>query len=195
LEEAFSFDALEMGEGVITYKGLKAGKIVFALGYGLKRDPLFNYLPLNGTKGELLTIKAPELRESRVIKSSVFIIPLKEDLYRIGATYKWEDKTNTPTQGAREELETKLRTFLKCPYEVTDHVAGVRPTVADRRPLVGRHPAFDNMFVLNGFGSRGVMTAPYASKVLFDFAECGLEIPAEMDISRFRRRYEKHRAQ
>ncbi len=192
-EETFSWDALEILPDGIAYKGYTAGRIVFAMGFGLKQDPCFNYLPLNGTKGELLTIKAPELQESRVIKSSVFIIPLGDDLYRIGATYKWQDKTNAPTREAREELETKLRTFLKCDYEVVSQEAGVRPTVADRRPLVGRHPEHEHLYVLNGFGSRGVMIAPFASKALYDFIENGKELPPDMDISRFRKRYGKHR--
>ncbi|WP_372973165.1 NAD(P)/FAD-dependent oxidoreductase [Muriicola sp.] len=192
--ETFDFDALELPETGVVYKDVQARQIVLAMGFGLKQDPYFNYLPLNGTKGELLTVKAPKLNETRVIKSSVFIIPLGDDLYRIGATYKWQDKTHLPTEAAREELETKLRSFLKCDYQVVDHVAGIRPTVADRRPLVGRHPAYKDLYVLNGFGSRGVMIAPYASKALYGFIESGKELPQDMDIERFRKRYEKHGA-
>lgn len=191
LRESFDFDLLELKENEVVYKGIRARHLVFATGYGLKQNPYFNYLPLNGTKGELLTIKAPDLKESNVIKSSVFIIPLGEDTYRIGATYKWQDKTNEPTAEAREELETKLKTFLSCDYEVLRHVAGIRPTVADRRPLVGQHPVHKPLFVLNGFGSRGVMIAPYAAKALYDLIENDSELNPEMDITRFRKRYEK----
>lgn len=191
MEETFDFKSLECKEDHVVYKGVKARYIVFSLGYGLKQNPFFNYLPLNGTKGELLTIKAPELKELHVIKSSVFIIPLGNDLYRIGATYKWQDKTNRPTQEARDELESKLQTFLKCPYEVVSHVAGIRPTTADRRPLVGQHPSYQNVFVLNGFGSRGVMIAPYAAKALYNFIEKQEPLPAEMDINRFKKRFGK----
>ncbi|GGD53988.1 FAD-dependent oxidoreductase [Muriicola marianensis] len=192
VRETFDFNALKLLEAGVEYKDIRARHLVLAMGFGLKRDPYFNYLPLNGTKGELLTVKAPDLNETRVIKSSVFIIPLGDDLYRIGATYKWQDKTNLPTQAAREELEAKLRTFLKCDYEVVDHVAGVRPTVADRRPLVGRHPLHNSLYVLNGFGSRGVMIAPYASKALYRLIESGEDLPHDMDIARFRKRFEKH---
>ncbi len=184
--ERFNFDALEIHDDFVRYKHLTAKQVIFAEGFGLQHNPFFNYLPLHGTKGELLTINAPELRETKVIKSAVFIIPLEEDLYRIGATYKWKDKTNSPTQEARTELLDKLRTFLNCPYEVVGHVAGIRPTVADRRPLVGRHPRYANIYILNGFGSRGVLIAPYAARHLYDLVEGGQAIPAEMDILRFR---------
>ncbi|AIM59640.1 FAD-binding oxidoreductase [Cellulophaga lytica] len=189
LQETFNFNALTIEDDCINYKGIKAEKIIFATGFGLKNNPYFNYLPLNGTKGELLTIKAPDLKEERVIKSSVFIIPMGNNLYRIGATYNRDDKTNNTSQAAKEELLTKLHTFLKCNYEVVDHKAGVRPTVADRKPLVGEHPKHKNIFVLNGFGSRGVMAGPYAAQQLYNFIENNKPLAAEIDCKRFVKRY------
>ncbi len=188
VQEAFDYKALEVFQNHIKYKGIKTRYIVFATGFGLKDNPYFNYLPLNGTKGELLTIKASNLKEEAVIKSSVFIIPLGKDLYRIGATYNWKDKTNLPTTRGKQELLVKLDLFLKCDYEVVDHVAGIRPTVADRRPLVGQHPKHQNLFVLNGFGSRGVMIAPYASRQLCNFIESGTPLHPEMNIARFNKK-------
>jgi len=191
LEATFNFDMLKVEEGFISYQSIKAKKIVFATGFGLKSNPYFNYLPLNGTKGELLTIKAPDLKETKVIKSSVFIIPLGDNLYRVGATYKWKDKTNIPTEEAKQELLEKLDSLLKCDYEIVNHVAGIRPTVADRRPLVGKHPKYNNVYVLNGFGSRGVMIGPYASRELYEFIEEEKPLTSEIDISRFTRKYYK----
>lgn len=189
LQETLLFDQLVFEKEHVSYKDISAKNVVFATGYGQSSNPFFNYLPLNGTKGELLTIKAPELKEERVIKSSVFIIPLGNDLYRVGATYKWKDKTNIPTSEAKFELLEKLNTFLKCEYEVVDHVAGIRPTVVDRRPLVGRHPEKENLYVLNGFGSRGVMTAPKTALDLFNYIEHGTALSKEIDIDRFTKKY------
>ncbi len=191
LQQEFVFEDLEFKDTEVVYKTLKAKRIVFAEGYGLKANPYFNYLPLNGTKGELLTIHAPDLKEDSVIKSSVFIIPLGEDLYRVGATYKWKDKTNMPTEESKEELLSKLDTFVKSDYKVVDHVAGIRPTVVDRRPLVGQHPKYTSMFVLNGFGSRGVLIAPYASEALLKTMEHGAALDGDMDIHRFTKKYFK----
>ncbi|WP_420320410.1 NAD(P)/FAD-dependent oxidoreductase [Flagellimonas sp.] len=189
IAESFSFDDFAASADHISYKSIKAKQIVFCEGYGLKNNPFFGYLPLNGTKGELLIIKAPDYQETNVIKSAVFTIPLREDLYLVGATYKWKDKTNAPTDEAKTELLQKLKTFLKCDFEVVDHVAGIRPTVVDRRPLVGRHPEHKNLFVLNGLGSRGVLIAPYASQQLFNYIEKGTELDPEINIGRFRKKY------
>lgn len=186
VQGTFDHKELKIHGSYVEYGNLVARNLVFATGFGLKDNPYFNYLPLNGTKGELLTIRAPRLKESMVIKSSVFIIPLGEDLYRVGATYNRDDKTNTPTEASRSELLRKLDTFLKCPYEVVDHVAGIRPTVKDRRPLVGRHPQYGNLYVLNGLGSRGVIIAPMAAHQLYGYIVNNTPIDREMDISRFR---------
>ncbi|MBO0321493.1 FAD-binding oxidoreductase [Muricauda sp. CAU 1633] len=189
VHESFDFSDFKQHDGHISYKSIQAKQIVFSCGYGLKNNPFFNYLPLNGTKGELLTIKAPDFKEENVIKSSVFSIPLGNDLYRIGATYKWKDKTNEPTEASKKELLDKLSTFLKCDFEVVDHVAGIRPTVVDRRPLVGQHPEHKNLYVLNGFGSRGVLIAPYASGQLFNFLENQEPLDPEINIQRFTKKY------
>ena len=189
VEETFDFDALSISSDTVSYKDITAKNIVFATGFGLKQNPYFGYLPLNGTKGELLIIHALDYKENNVIKSSVFTIPMENDRYLVGATYKWQDKTNQPTEESKNELLKKLRTFLQCDFEIVDHVAGIRPTVVDRRPLVGRHPEHQNLYVLNGFGSRGVMIGPYASKQLFDFIEKQTELDPEMDIQRFTKKY------
>jgi len=186
-KESFEYDSLHMASTAVTYKSFTAKRIVFAEGFGLSNNPYFNYLPLTGTKGELLTIRAPELNETNAIKSSLFLIPLGNDLYRVGATYKWKDKTNFPTEEAKIEILEKLETFLNCDYEVVNHVAGIRPTVTDRRPLVGRHHEHQNLYVLNGFGSRGVMVGPYASKKLFEHIESKRPIDPEMSIDRFKK--------
>lgn len=185
IETSFNYHDLKTdGEGV-SYQNFSAKQIVFSEGFGLKQNPFFNYLPLKESKGELLTISAPQLQIDYVLKSSVFILPLGNDLYHIGATYNWTDKTNSITHEGRDELLNKLKTFLKCNFEVVDQVAGIRPTVKDRRPLVGKHPEKNNMYVLNGLGTRGVMIGPYVAKQLFNFIENNSELDEEININRF----------
>jgi len=185
LNESFKYDALKEESNHIQYKNIEALNIIFAEGFGLKQNPFFKHLPLNGTKGELITIHAPDLKIDYVLKSSVFLIPQGDDLYTVGATYEWTDKTNKTTQKGKDELLKKLKTFLKCEFEVVDQVAGIRPTVIDRRPLVGQHSKQKRMFVLNGLGTRGVMIAPYVAQKLFDFIEHNKVLDDEINITRF----------
>jgi glycine oxidase len=187
ITDAFQYDLLESKSQSLQYKDMKAKHIVFAEGYGLNNNPFFNYLPLNGTKGELLTIKAPDLNLDEVVKSSVFIIPLGDDLYRVGSTYNWNDKTNVPTLEAKEELLNKLNTIINCNFKIVKQSAGIRPTTVDRRPFVGEHAVYKNYYVLNGLGTRGVMIAPYVAKALFDHIEFAKDIDREIWIHRFKK--------
>ncbi|CAZ95204.1 NAD(P)/FAD-dependent oxidoreductase [Zobellia galactanivorans] len=189
LEETFDFDNLRHTEEGVAYGTLRAKRIVFAEGYGLKSNPFFNYLPLQGSKGEYLMVKAPDLKEDKAIKSAIFIIPQGGDVYRVGANYERNDKTNTPTEAAKNGLLDKLRAVLKCDFELIDQVAGIRPTVEDRKPLVGRHPKMEHMYVLNGFGSRGVLIGPSASKQLYGFVENREALDPQLDIARFTQKY------
>ena len=184
-ETEFLYDELKILKDGFQYLNVKAKYIVFTEGFGIKKNKFFNDLPLIGTKGELLTIHAPDLKLDFILKSAVFIIPLGNDLYKIGATYNWTDRSNKVTQEAKEELLSKLNKFIKCSYQVVDQVAGIRPTVKDRRPIVGEHSNYKKMYILNGLGTRGVMIGPYVAKQLFDFIEYGKPLEAEIDLKRF----------
>lgn len=183
--ESFNYDELTINSNDVKYKHITSKSVVFAEGYGVKKNPFFNYLPLKGTKGELLIIHAPKLKLEFVLKSSVFLIPLGEDTYIVGATYNWKDKTNSTTKEARQELLDKLYAFLDCEFEIVDQVAGIRPTVIDRRPLVGRHELHEHLFILNGLGTRGVMIAPFIAHQLFQFIEHKKPLDKEINIKRF----------
>ena len=182
---SFEYDQLVVEETQLSYEDLTASHIVFCEGYGLVHNPYFNYLPLQGTKGELITIHAPDLNVDFLVKSSLFILPLGNDHYKVGATFHWTDKTSEPTEEGRASLVEKLETMISVPYTIIAQTAGVRPTVIDRRPLVGVHPEHSTMAVLNGLGTRGVMLAPTMAKELFNHLEHQQPLDPEIDINRF----------
>jgi len=185
IREPFCHGTLVIADDFIKYKDIVSKYIVFAEGFGMEKNPFFKGLPLSSAKGEIITINAPELKMDFILKSSVFIVPIKDDVYTVGATYNWEDKTNAITKGAKHELVSKLETVITCDFEIVDQVAGIRPTVKDRRPLIGRHPKYNNLFVLNGLGTRGVMMAPFVAEQLYNFIENRVSLNKEMDIKRF----------
>lgn len=187
LKEKFDYSLLGINSDFVQYKNIKAKNIIFAEGFGMMANPYFSKLPLDGTKGELLIIKVPNLNLDAVIKTSVFILPLGNDLYKVGATYNWKDKTNLPTEEGKQELLENLKEILNCDFEIVEHLAGVRPTVKDRRPMVGTHPNYERIHLLNGLGTRGVMLAPAMAKALFENLENGKPLDKTIDIKRFRK--------
>lgn len=189
--ERFDYEALKIISNGVEYKGFSARQIIFCEGWGMRHNPYFNYLPLRGNKGEYLIIYSENLKLHKPLKSAFFILPLGNDLYKVGATYDHKDLEPVPTRAAREQLTKFLNDTLKCPYELVDQVAAVRPATADRRPLVGRHPEYSSLYCCNGFGSRGVLIAPTAAEELIGLIEEQKPLSEEMDIKRFTRKHYK----
>lgn len=188
-KERFQYDQLTVLPHQVEYQGVKAKGIIFCEGFGIKANPFFGYLPLIGNKGEYIIIKSEQLNLDVIVKTSIFIIPMGNNLYRVGASYKHGDKSPHPTEATREELEVALRGMISCDYEVVGQEAGIRPSTVDRRPILGAHPKYKNLFICNGFGSRGVLIAPTAGKELSDFILKQTALNREVDVKRFTKKY------
>ena len=186
ISSRFEYANIKFNHEGINYKDISAQKIVFCEGFGMRQNPYFKNLPLEEAKGELLTIHAPDLQLKNVLKGAVFIQPIENDTYKVGATFNWDDKTLRPTAAAKQELLSKLETMINVPYKVVAHEAGIRPTTKDRRPLVGVHKEHKQLAILNGLGTRGVLLGPSMAKELYEHLECNKELHKEVTIERFR---------
>jgi glycine oxidase len=185
IEETFDYSLLQEQTNGIRYKDIQARHIVFAEGFGMHANPYFRHLPLDGTKGELLIIKAPMLKLDVILNTSVFILPLGNDLFKVGATYNWQDKTAIPTEEGKNELVERIKEIINCDFEIIEHFAGVRPTVKDRKPLVGTYQNHASIHILNGLGTRGVMLGPAMAKALFEKIEYNMPLDTSIDIKRY----------
>lgn len=143
-----------------------AETVVFCRGFVPEPDPLFGAVRFNAAKGEMLTVRVPGLGEERVVHRGVWLAPLGGDLFRAGATYTWDPLDALPTPEGRAEIEGKLRAFLKRPFEVVGHGAGVRPVIDAGYPVLGRHPSYPNHAYFNGLGSKGALLAPFFAEQL-----------------------------
>ena len=186
VNEKFDHAALKIEHEFISYKNITAKHIVFAEGFGIHDNPYFSYLPLDGTKGELLHIKAPQLQLNAAVNAGVFILPIGNDIYKVGATYEWYDKSATPTEEGKAELLEKLNELVTCDYEIVAHLAGIRPTTKDRKALIGTHHIHKNVHLLNGLGTRGVMLGPAMAKELYDSIEQGRPVDKSVNLNRFK---------
>lgn len=185
LFEKFNHSEITFNTNAIQYKHLEVNKIVFAEGFGVKENPYFKDLPLEEVKGESIIIHAPELKIDFLLKSTLFVMPLGGELYKVGATFNHKDKTSNPSEEGKKELVENLKKVIDVPYTIVDQTAGIRPAVKDRRPLVGIHEKYKNLAILNGLGTRGVMIAPTVAKELFNCLENDGKLDVETDIKRF----------
>ena len=186
LSGRFEFDHLEMGKAHVGYKNYKARRIVCCEGIGALQNPSFNWLPFVPAKGEVLLIRIPGLRLDKIIKYGIMIAPLGNDLYWVGSNYEWNPTTHEPSQEKGAELLEKIKEILKVPFEVVDHLAAIRPTTKDRRPFLGQHPKYQNLFIFNGLGTKGASLGPYWAKQMANYLLEGEPLADEVNIARFR---------
>ena len=183
--ENFDFDALQILDSGVEYKGIRARNLVFCQGFQMHQNPLFDLEPLRGCKGEFLIVEAPEWPENYILKSNLFVVPLGNHRFWVGATFDWKDKTLKPSPEGRKWLEDRLQRLIKAPYTVVDHQAQIRPTVKDRRPLLVQHPQYSHIYALNGLGTRGVLMAPYLSRILLESINQNTPLDPAFTLQRF----------
>jgi glycine/D-amino acid oxidase-like deaminating enzyme len=171
-----------------TYKGEPFEKIIFCEGYHGLENPWFNYLPLQSTKGETITVRSNEISRTESLNRKCFTLPVNDTTFRVGATYTWDDPTLHTTEEAHTELIGHLQNLTPGNFEVIDQEAGIRPTVLDRRPLMGKHINFPSLYIFNGLGTKGYLMAPLLAKEMTEFIVEGKILDREIDIQRYHKR-------
>jgi len=174
----------------VSWQKLTAKNILFCEGHLVQHNPWFNWAPLKPAKGEILHIDCPGIDPGlHIFNKDGFILKLKDTTFKVGATYAWDDFTDQPTELRRAELEEKVRQMTQLPFTVKAHLAGVRPSSLDRRPLIGPHPHYRHVWIFNGLGAKGVLMAPYFAKNFVHFYKQTAPLHPEADIKRYYDRY------
>lgn len=185
LVENFEFEELRRVDKFWNYKSISASKIVFCEGSHISSNPYFDYLPMVPAKGELLVIKSEHLSDDKIIKTDLMIVPLHDDYFWVGATYQWDFNHDLPSENQYNTLLDRLNNLLDHPFKIIHHSAAIRPTVKDRRPLLGCHQAYKDLYLFNGVGTKGTSLAPYFADHLISYIEEGQGLIPEVNINRF----------
>lgn len=185
MEETLDYGLLVIENDHVSYKGISADYILFCQGLENVKNPFFKHLPFIPAKGEILVIESPELHTQNIIHDRINIVPLGGITYWVGSTFTWDNLNMEKTPEARVDLVDQLQDILEVPFKVVEHRVGIRPTVKDRRPLIGMHPEHGRIGIFNGLGTRGVMLAPYFATHFVDHLYNGSDLNREVDIKRF----------
>lgn len=185
LPERFDVEQLQLTEGGVRYKDAEAAHLIFCEGFQVVNNPYFKWLPIQPTKGEVLEVQTENYDPECIYNKAVYVVPVGDGRFKIGATYNWRQPDEEPTPQGQEELTERFGQITTQPFHVTGHWAGIRPAVRDRRPLAGTHPQFAQLSVFNGMGSKGVLMAPYLAQ-RFAAALAGTEeVMPEIHILRY----------
>jgi glycine/D-amino acid oxidase-like deaminating enzyme len=186
LEENFDPGHLIVKEDKIHYKDITANKIIFCDGANGFDNPYFGLLPFAPNKGEALVVEIQGLPDHYIYKKGMLLTPLQvKDTFWMGSSYEWDFTDNKPTKKFRDTTEHLLKEWLKVPFKIIDHKAGIRPATLERRPFAGFHPFYKNIGILNGMGTKGCSLAPWFAKKLVDHLLHHIPLQADADIARF----------
>lgn len=160
-EEVFDYDLLDYRDGHFQYRDIKSKYIIFSEGHRSSENPYFSNIDHEGAKGEVLLVRIAGSPFEDILRHKLFVIPVENDIYWIGANYIWDYQDQHPTEKEKNRLITMLDDILNIPYEVVDHKAAIRPTVKQRRPRIGASDLYKDMYLFAGLGTKGSSLAPY----------------------------------
>lgn len=185
VNETFDHSLLKIEGDRVNYKDHEAKAIIFCEGHLVKNNPFFCWLPMNPVKGEIFEVDVKDLHlTTEILNHNAFIFKAN-NTFKVGSTYDWSEFNETPTEKGGNELKEKLKGLIRVPYNIVQHHAGVRPSTLDRRPIIGPHPQYKNLFVFNGLGTKGVMLAPYLSKNFVYFYLNKSTLNTDVNIKRY----------
>ncbi len=186
LDMEFDAGKLIISEEGVIYEDLTADNVIFCQGAAMESNPFTSGLKLKPAKGEVLSCNSTNtIKSDKIILNGVFMLPLGDGLFRTGSNFEWNELDYLPTEKAKLDILRRLGSWYKGDCRVTDHRAGIRPSSLDRRPILGKIPGHDRMYVFNGLGSKGAALSPYYSDMLSKHIYNISCIDPEADISRF----------
>lgn len=186
--EKFDVQHVKFNEDSVTYKDIKADKIIFCDGVWGKDNPWFQLLPFAPNKGEAIIIECNNIEHDHIFKKGLTLAPMREvNQYWVGSSYQWEFEDDQPSQRFYDHATSILNNWLKQPYKILSHKAAVRPATLERRPFVGFHPQFPHIGILNGMGTKGTSLAPFFANQLTQHLVYDFPISPEADVKRFTR--------
>ncbi len=158
---------------------------IFCTGSNMITQAIFNKVLLRPNKGQVLTLKIPQMNLDRMLNFGKFLIPLGNDLFRLGATYELENPNPHPTDEGKAEILSSFEKISSSAYHVIDHKAGYRPATHDRKPVMGLLPDQPHIGLFNGFGSKGVMLIPYFAEEFASFLKGNSGLNPEVSLLRY----------
>jgi glycine/D-amino acid oxidase-like deaminating enzyme len=139
--------------------------------------------PHRCAKGEILTLKAEGWDDSRIrIGNRGWLIPLGDSVFKVGATYEWDELDECPTETGRSQVGDIARALMDDRFTVIAHEAGIRPILRRSEPLIGE---IAGEWFFNGLGSKGSLYAPGVAHRLTDCLLDGSRPDPELDLQAF----------
>ncbi len=157
-----------LSKSEVIVNGRKFDGLLLAEGLRAKwTQKIFQPLQFSPTKGEGLIIETTNTHIDFPVHRNTFLLKENENKYTIGATFNRKDLQTGPSVTGKDSLIQDLSYWFRDDFRIVNHWSGLRPTMKDRRICFGWHKEYPNVGFLNGLGSRGALTSPYYSSLLW----------------------------
>ncbi len=183
INEKFDFNSFD--PVLRTYKGDHLGQVIFCEGSSIADNQIFDWIPFVWNKGEALLLKVPEFPDDIATKRKYFLTRWEEDLCWFGSSYDWDDHTLDPTEKFKKDALTEFEDHFNRKIKIVERMVSIRPSVQDRRPVLGQHPQYAGVFIFNGLGTKGASLAPFCTDMMYDHLVKGGELMKAVDVKRF----------
>ena len=168
---------------------IESDKIIFATGYGTTKLAMWDFLPLHLIKGQLAIFESPHSSDFDYSISALgYIASISRNRFVAGSTYEHHFDHLNPDQEGADYLVNRLGKVYPSLFEeatLVEQWAGVRMSMPNRKPVVGKHPDHENVFVYAGLGSKGLIYSEYVATLLAEHITKKNELPDDISITRF----------
>lgn len=174
-------DVQPTSEGIL-WRGIAYKGLIWADGFSGAQNPALADLPLAPLKGEILRLAPdqPALQAGGVLNRAAYLAPRPDGTLWAGSTYEHQYTTSAPTEEARTSILERVGRFYRPRLTMLEHLAGIRPSVRDRRPILGPLAHLPGQYVFTGMGTKGVSLGPWMAKTLADHVLMQAPIPPEV---------------
>jgi glycine/D-amino acid oxidase-like deaminating enzyme len=177
--------AIDWGEGRVKVCGLcmAAGSWAGRDVAGWEPGDVVEVTPLIG---DLLLVKSDDRPPAADVSHGLTAIYQHDrgDFW-IGGTSRREGPLGESSDAIEQELLTGARSLMPGwgPPQVIARSSAARPSTCDGLPVVGRSPSYENGWIINGLGGKGILLSAWAAQSLIQMMDAGGDLPEFAPVS------------
>jgi glycine/D-amino acid oxidase-like deaminating enzyme len=162
----FNYQQVQINSAGVQYQNILANAIIFCEGHQVQQNPFLQKPIINAVKGEALIILPQQNLPIAIYKNNYTLAPYSNNQFWVGSSFSRNYSNANPSTTFKQETTKWLQQFYKHHFTLTAHIAGIRPTTPDRKPVVGFLQNNPRIGFLNGLGTKGVTYAPFFANEL-----------------------------
>jgi hypothetical protein len=173
--EALTYENLHKNDGLWYYDQFTAKGVIFCEGYQGMFNPFFGDPGFTPSGGEAVLVIIPGLGLEKMYKDELFMVPLGNDKYWVGGGYNVD--ADLKDDLGLQRMRAHISKITSLNFEILSYQAAWRPATKYRRPFLMQHASLDNMYLLNGLGTKGASLAPWLTSLLYTHLTEGVPLP------------------